>query len=80
MYPALTPKERECKIAEEKKAVFIMQIGDCLKSGIKHDGRAPDYDDWRLNGDIIFWYPVLGTTSRSRPWVSGSTRNRWRRS
>jgi aspartate--ammonia ligase len=36
-----------------------MQIGDDLKSGIKHDGRAPDYDDWKLNGDIIFWYPVL---------------------
>jgi len=61
MYPTLTPKEREDKIAEAKKAVFVMQIGGCLKSGIRHDGRAPDYDDWRLNGDIIFWYPVLGT-------------------
>lgn len=60
MYPALSPKEREDKIAEEKKAVFIMQIGHELKSGIKHDGRAPDYDDWNLNGDIVFWYPVLG--------------------
>lgn len=60
MYPELDPKEREDKIAEEKKAVFIMQIGHNLKSGIKHDGRAPDYDDWELNGDIIFWYPVLG--------------------
>jgi len=60
MYPALSPKEREDRIAEEKKAVFIMQIGNELKSGIKHDGRAPDYDDWTLNGDIIFWYPVLG--------------------
>lgn len=59
-YPSLTPKEREDKIAEEKKAVFILQIGGDLKSGIKHDGRAPDYDDWALNGDIIFWYPVLG--------------------
>jgi aspartate--ammonia ligase len=60
MYPSLTPKQREDRIAEEKKAVFIMQIGDVLASGIKHDGRAPDYDDWALNGDIIFWYPVLG--------------------
>lgn len=60
MYPALTPKEREDRIAEEKKAVFIMQIGGLLRSGIRHDGRAPDYDDWKLNGDIIFWYPVLG--------------------
>lgn len=59
-YPELDPKQREDKIAEEKKAVFIMQIGDTLRSGIKHDGRAPDYDDWKLNGDIIFWYPLLG--------------------
>lgn len=58
-YPELTPKEREDAIAKEKKAVFIMEIGGKLKSGIKHDGRAPDYDDWQLNGDIIFWYPVL---------------------
>ncbi len=59
MYPQLSPKEREDKIAEEYKAVFVMQIGDLLKSGVKHDGRAPDYDDWTLNGDLIFWYPVL---------------------
>jgi len=58
-YPDLTPKEREDAIAKEKKAVFIMKIGDRLKSGIPHDGRAPDYDDWELNGDIIFWYPLL---------------------
>lgn len=58
-YPHLSPKDRENAIAEEKKAVFIMQIGAQLKSGIKHDDRAPDYDDWDLNGDIIFWYPVL---------------------
>jgi len=58
-YPNLTPKEREHAIAKEKGAVFIMQIGSMLNSGIKHDGRAPDYDDWQLNGDIIFWYPVL---------------------
>jgi len=60
LYPELTPKQRENKICEEKKAVFIMKIGDVLNSGIKHDGRAPDYDDWQLNGDIVFWYPVLG--------------------
>jgi len=59
MYPDLSPKERENAIAREKKAVFIMKIGGVLKSGKKHDGRAPDYDDWELNGDIIFWYPVL---------------------
>ncbi len=60
MYPELTPRERENKIAEKYKAVFITQIGAKLKSGIKHDGRAPDYDDWSLNGDLIFYYPVLG--------------------
>ena len=60
MYPELDPKSREDKILQEKKAVFIMKIGGLLKSGIKHDGRAPDYDDWELNGDIVFWYPVLG--------------------
>ena len=59
MYPDLTPKERENKIAEEHKTVFLMQIGGKLKSGEKHDGRAPDYDDWQLNGDIIFWNDVL---------------------
>lgn len=59
MYPNLTPKEREHSIAKEKKAVFLMKIGDVLDSGKKHDGRAPDYDDWRLNGDIIFWNPIL---------------------
>ena len=59
-YPNLTAKERENEIAKEKKAVFIMKIGDVLKSGEKHDGRAADYDDWSLNGDIIFWNEVLG--------------------
>ena len=58
-YPDLNPRQREDEICREKKAVFIIQIGDLLKSGIKHDGRAPDYDDWTLNGDIIFWYPLL---------------------
>ena len=59
MYPNLTPKNREYKIVKEKGAVFIMQIGKYLNSGEKHDGRAPDYDDWELNGDIIVYYPVL---------------------
>lgn len=59
LYPDCTPKEREYKISKAKGAVFIMQIGGLLKSGIPHDGRAPDYDDWNLNGDIIVYYPVL---------------------
>lgn len=59
-YPNLTPKNREHAIAKEYGAVFLMKIGDTLKSGEKHDGRAPDYDDWELNGDIIFNYPPLG--------------------
>lgn len=59
MYPGLTPKERENKFAKLKGAIFIMQIGGELNSGEKHDGRAPDYDDWTLNGDIIVYYPVL---------------------
>ena len=59
LYPTFTPKEREDAICMEKKAVFLMQVGDTLESGEKHDGRAPDYDDWSLNGDILFWYPVL---------------------
>ena len=59
LYPDCTPKEREYKIARQKKAVFISQIGKVLASGEKHDGRAPDYDDWELNGDIIVYYPVL---------------------
>lgn len=59
-WPELSPQEREDKIAEEQKAVFLMKIGDKLeKSGKPHDGRAPDYDDWQLNGDIIFWYEPL---------------------
>ena len=60
LYPDLTPKEREDRIAREKGAVFLMQIGGRLSNGEPHDGRAPDYDDWSLNGDIIVWYPVLG--------------------
>jgi aspartate--ammonia ligase len=59
MYPMLSPNQREDAIAKEKGAVFIMQIGGFLNSGEKHDGRSPDYDDWKLNGDIIVWYPLL---------------------
>ena len=59
MYPDLTAKERENAIVKEKKAVFLMQIGKVLSSGEKHDGRSPDYDDWDLNGDILFYNPVL---------------------
>jgi len=61
MYPRMTPKEREEAIARDRGAVFISQIGGKLRSGQRHDGRAPDYDDWSLNGDIIFWFPVLNT-------------------
>ena len=59
MYPDLTPSERETAICREHHTVFLMQIGKTLKSGIRHDGRAPDYDDWELNGDILMWNPVL---------------------
>ena len=59
MYPDLSIKEREREIAKLHGAVFIMQIGGKLKSGKIHDGRAPDYDDWQLNGDIIVYYPIL---------------------
>ncbi|MDE6666189.1 MAG: aspartate--ammonia ligase [Ruminococcus sp.] len=59
MYPDKTPKERERLITKEHKTVFIMQIGGLLASGQKHDGRAPDYDDWSLNGDIFVWDDVL---------------------
>lgn len=58
-YPDLTSKERENIAAKEHGAIFLMQIGDKLASGKPHDGRAPDYDDWKLNGDIIVYYPVL---------------------
>lgn len=58
-YPELTPKQREDAAAKKYGAIFISQIGSKLKSGIPHDGRAPDYDDWSLNGDLLIWYPVL---------------------
>jgi aspartate--ammonia ligase len=60
IYPELTAKEREDAIVKEHGTVFIQQIGGKLKSGKKHDGRAPDYDDWELNGDIFAWNSVLG--------------------
>ncbi|MBR5767088.1 MAG: aspartate--ammonia ligase [Clostridia bacterium] len=60
-YPSLTPKEREYRAVREHGAIFIEGIGGKLKSGKPHDGRAPDYDDWALNGDIIVYYPVLDT-------------------
>ncbi len=70
MYPDMTPKEREDAICRKYGAVFVIGIGGKLADGTKHDGRAPDYDDWStiapengkagLNGDILIWYPVLG--------------------
>lgn len=60
LYPDKRPKDREHLITKEKGAVFITQIGKKLKSGKPHDGRSPDYDDWELNGDILFWYEPLG--------------------
>lgn len=60
MYPELTSKQRENTYVREHKTTFIMQIGGILKSGARHDGRAPDYDDWKLNGDIMFWDDLLG--------------------
>lgn len=59
LYPNLTPKERENTFVKTHKTCFIMQIGDILPDGKKHDGRAPDYDDWTLNGDIVFWNDIL---------------------
>ena len=84
-WPDLTPLEREDKIAKELGAVFVMKIGDKLqRSGKPHDGRAPDYDDWSLNGDIIFWYEPLQRRIR-RPWTvpcaaasAGARRRIWR--
>ena len=60
MYPDLAPSERETAFLRNHKTVFLMQIGGKLKSGKPHDGRAPDYDDWQLNGDILMWNDVLG--------------------
>ena len=60
LYPECTPEEREYLYAKEHKTIFVMQIGDKLRSGKSHGNRAPDYDDWTLNGDIIFWNELLG--------------------
>ena len=60
MYPDRTPKERENLICKEHGCVFIMRIGDKLGDGKPHDGRAPDYDDWELNGDLLYWFEPLG--------------------
>ena len=62
MYPDKTPVQREQIIGKEKKAVFIIGIGDKLKSGKIHDKRSPDYDDWKLNGDLLIYDKVLGKT------------------
>lgn len=59
LYPSMTPKERENAYLKDHPTAFVMEIGGKLKSGQKHDGRAPDYDDWSLNGDILFWNDVL---------------------
>lgn len=59
LYPSLTPKERENEFVKTHKTCCILKIGDVLSNGEKHDGRAPDYDDWSLNGDIVFWNDVL---------------------
>lgn len=59
-YPDFSPKERENKICKDKGCVFLLQIGKRLSNGEVHDNRAPDYDDWELNGDILFWYEPLG--------------------
>lgn len=60
IYPELTPKQRENAYVKEHPTTFLMKIGKALKSGKPHDGRAPDYDDWELNGDILIWNEVLG--------------------
>ena len=59
MYPSLSSKERENEICKKHGCVFLMRIGDKLGNGLPHDGRAPDYDDWQLNGDILFWFEPL---------------------
>ena len=60
MYPDKTPKERENLFAHEHGCIFIEKIGGALSNGLPHDGRAPDYDDWELNGDLLFWFETLG--------------------
>ena len=60
LYPDLTPKQRENEYTKQYRTVFITQVGKTLRSGSRHDGRAPDYDDWELNGDLMIWSDVLG--------------------
>ena len=74
LYPGMSAKEREYEIVKKYGAVFLMQIGDILSNGEKHDGRAPDYDDWKLNGDILVYYPVLDIALELSSLVSVSTR------
>ena len=59
LFPTLSAKERENRICQELGCVFVMQIGHCLSNNESHDGRAPDYDDWNLNGDLLFWFEPL---------------------
>lgn len=59
LYPDLSAKERENEITRKYGCVFLMQIGEVLSNGQRHDGRAPDYDDWKLNGDLLYWYEPL---------------------
>ena len=77
-YPDLTPKQRENVFVKEHGTAFIMKIGDKLKSGEPHDGRAPDYDDWALNGDILFWHDTLDCalemSGREGKWTDGFLR------
>ncbi len=60
LYPSLTPKERENEWVRKHPTTFLMKIGGTLRSGVPHDGRAPDYDDWELNGDLLVWNDLLG--------------------
>ncbi len=77
-FPDLTPKQREDAICREHHTVFLMQIGGNLKrSGQPHDGRAPDYDDWDLNGDILLWNPVLERAFEVSSMGIQWTRRRW---
>ncbi len=60
LWPELTPKQREDRVTRQYRTVGLLKIGGALRSGVPHDGRAPDYDDWELNGDILFWDELLG--------------------
>ena len=75
MFPDNTPKEREYYITKTKGAVCILKIGDTLENGEPHDGRAPDYDDWALNADILVYYPVPTLPLSFLPWESAWTKS-----